>query len=257
MGTSTGPFLLVHKCVRNDNHCPTCRCYTLSLHPTRSAAIAKGVELICTSNEHSNVEAEVRELETTGSTWVDEWVRRSNGDWYQVQRVALDTVYPLQHLTRPPWTATDVLEACDTSVPGVPDIRFLLLHIVIDRTEWCPDNIRFEVSLHATVEAANDAASIDAKSLCKASSGWREALLAKQPVWLQVWKNFFSNDDDDDESSSGTDEKADAEVQETEFHHYQIIAVNDSVTPAWDLNGFCKQLQPKVWEQWKHRRFTS
>jgi hypothetical protein len=59
--------LLAHKCVRNDNHCPTCRCYYVSIHKSKDDAV-----------EHTKTENEIygddlEKLERSGSVWIHEW----------------------------------------------------------------------------------------------------------------------------------------------------------------------------------------
>jgi len=98
-----------HKSVRNDDHCPICRTHTLSFHKERTQS---------------------------DPLWVDEWVRRRNGDLYQTINIRLETIYDLQEY--------DVNH--NRGVEGAAN--FMLLKVRIRVGRWCPDNIKYYVTFY-------------------------------------------------------------------------------------------------------------
>jgi hypothetical protein len=62
-------FLYLHKCVHNDYHCPICRTYDLTLYNSMDI---DNVKLKC--------DLPIKEGSYFATKWVDEWVRRGNGD---------------------------------------------------------------------------------------------------------------------------------------------------------------------------------
>ncbi len=63
-------YAYLHKRVRNDEHCPNCRKYYLT---------------VCETQQHSFKHPEL--TLTSNTVWEDEWVRRRNGDRYSYQPI--------------------------------------------------------------------------------------------------------------------------------------------------------------------------
>ncbi len=76
--------MLFHKRVRNDDHCPICRIFTVSFHSTE--AVDEDI------NEHKETLLKAKSL------WIDEWVRRSNGDKYDVLPLSHEETYDLSEV---------------------------------------------------------------------------------------------------------------------------------------------------------------
>ena len=72
-------------------------------------------------------------------------MRRSNGDSWSICPVTAGTVLQLRHFTSLPTGNT-------LSIGEVP--RYLALHIKIDKEQWCPDNLVYEVVCTDTSEKA-------------------------------------------------------------------------------------------------------
>src|SRR5579863_876262 len=91
----------VHLCIRNDEHCPTCRKFFITLHNSGDGNIHKPGK----------------------SEWVDEWIRRRNGDKYQNIYITPNEVYNLSG----DWS---LYIGCNLDIGcghGVVNIQYLLL----------------------------------------------------------------------------------------------------------------------------------
>lgn len=130
-------YLYFHKIVRNDYHCPICRQSIISLHKTLDDAL-------------DNARDECGSLLESGeSLWVDEWIRRSNGDKYQVIKITPNEIY---NLSKNLYNSTDINQDIQ--------IQYMLLHVHVDEKEDCPDNIKYYVSFHTMLrDACKEAAS--------------------------------------------------------------------------------------------------
>lgn len=126
-------YVYVHKCVRNDNHCPTCRMHYVSVHANESVALEKMPEDQQFVNE---------------PVWVDEWVRRSNGDRYQVFQSRVGGNYDLaEHDVNDSFSGLyQSGEICCVS--------YMLVNIKIDKDKWCPNNITFNIEFFETFKNA-------------------------------------------------------------------------------------------------------
>jgi hypothetical protein len=77
--------------VRNDDHCPICRRYYVSIHKTLEETYEEIVK--CMTDEFKSEQLE--DLKQGKSLWVDEWVRRRNGDSYQILKIIPEKIYCL------------------------------------------------------------------------------------------------------------------------------------------------------------------
>jgi hypothetical protein len=131
-------YILFHYQIRNDYHCPSCR------QPT--VYVCESIEEACNKFKQFNIESE-RNLEILRNgepIWIDEWERRRNGDLYQIVKIIPDITYipNLNNLNE----HDSILEKDQNMV------KYMLLHIVVDPSEWCPYNIKYYMSFHETLE---------------------------------------------------------------------------------------------------------
>jgi hypothetical protein len=107
----------LHKRVRNDEHCPNCRKYYLTVCETQQHCF-KHPELTLTSN----------------TVWEDEWVRRRNGDRYSYQPIVSGLEYDLISF-----------EDTECEQEKYEYIQFILICKTVDTRLYCPDNIKYSV----------------------------------------------------------------------------------------------------------------
>lgn len=69
--------------------------------------------------------------------WYDEWIRRRNGDRYTVQPINYGINYYL-----------NLFDEMDCDEISCTMAKFMLLHIVIDKTEYCPNDVEYNVSFY-------------------------------------------------------------------------------------------------------------
>lgn len=190
-------YIFVHKEVRNDYHCPICKQYYVTLYYDIKKASRNG------------------KFKLNDIVWVDEWVRRRNGDKYHLFEVIPNNIYDLQNY--------DITEDTKNIVvaPASEIIQFMFLHVILDTLKWCPDNIKYEFSLHTSFNNAFELGS----SFLKTSID-KEKLEQLQPVWID------KNIDNSQKHKCGA--------------FYQIIKINYDETIC--LNKFCPQAQPDVWK---------
>ncbi len=127
------PYIFMQKQIRNDNHCPTCRLEFITVYASREK---------CEQDQ---------DVVAFGCTeWVDEWVRRRNGDLYHFFKLVPEVVYDLREYDLGgDGTKTDT-KYLDTTNKE----QYMLLQITVRKDKWCPDNITFKVSFHTTFVTA-------------------------------------------------------------------------------------------------------
>lgn len=204
-------YVLLHKKIRNDEHCPTCRKYYISLHEDKQKAYVAASEDI--------EDDDLKILKRDDYVWVDEWVRRRNGDLYQVIPLELDRIYELGE-------PISVMKESDMSNEHA---RFMLLHIVVDKTQWCPENIRFMISFYSSKDK-NIQVDLDDSRM--------NNLLDLKPV-LRKLKEYHWWSDSDTETSE------DLALNDAKWEYYQMIPIE----PAEEiyLNGYCELLKSGTW----------
>jgi hypothetical protein len=119
-------FMLVHICIRNDEHCPSCRQYYITL--------CNSLEECC------ELSPDPDRIQRGLSVWVDEWIRRRNGDFYIAKQVEPSVNYDLCNLED-----TDFRISDGSFNPG-----WVVITTIVDRQKWCPENINFHVQFFAT-----------------------------------------------------------------------------------------------------------
>lgn len=142
-------FLLVHTQVRNDEGCPRCRKWFVGVFETQYQALERARKRISKVGEfyvkgdYEHEEA-LADLERGRRVWIDEWVRRSNGDEYQIARINNGAHFASSRGVNP---------GSDLSRPA----GFMFVEFVIDGTRYCPDNVRLQVTFHESVTDAVEA----------------------------------------------------------------------------------------------------
>lgn len=84
--------IFLHKEIRNDNHCPECRKHYISAHEKFNDAYDNETYKIYDLDLEN--EAKFKKGEPI---WINEWVRRRNGDKYHIVSPLLGKVYNLQN----------------------------------------------------------------------------------------------------------------------------------------------------------------
>src|SRR5437762_10716938 len=134
-------YMFFHSVIRNDDHCPICRRYYISLHSTMNDALAF-------SSVSLEDESDICALKTNKPVWVDEWVRRNNVDKYQIIELVKNKIYNLRNYNIDSGESNDS-DNNDTRY-SLGGFNYMLLHIHINKENWCPDNINFKISFYET-----------------------------------------------------------------------------------------------------------
>lgn len=130
-------YAFKHVVVRNDYHCPTCRMYYLSFHSFAEGALSQFPD-----------DEELRDPVLGNTYWIDEWVRRRNGDSYQAFKVYIDGSYDV--------TVLDDMSETYSKFYGVGNgnVQYMTVRTIVDKSKWCPTNIRFELKFFSSFEEA-------------------------------------------------------------------------------------------------------
>lgn len=211
-------YIYTHKRVRNDDHCPICRMSYISLHETLEEAYdraARAIDELMTDTREYLLKHEM-------PVWIDEWERRRNGDQYYIFKVMENVVYDVN----------DTYEKNEFEYGENGEIQYMCLHTRVRKNEWCPDNIKFEVSFHRTLESAHNKCSnmIEYDREC----------------------NEWEYDGDEYERNTDIIKKLEPlwiELNDSEGDHYQIIKIKYNTRIC--LNKYCDKIQPDVWEEQK------
>lgn len=198
------PYLFTHLCVRNDDHCPICRRHYISVHESLDEAYDAALQKL--SNDE--LPEDIENLKNGDPIWIDEWVRRSNGDHYQITKIEEGEIYNLQDL----YIQHDLC-ANEDDEKDSNTANFMLLHINIRKEEWCPDNITVNISFYSSLDSASERVN----SLL--TNDKLQELLELEPVWT---------------IQGGRD-----------GDHYQIIKIENS--ESMYLNELYPQIHPDAW----------
>jgi hypothetical protein len=226
--SSQKTYLYYHKLVRNDDHCPICRRFYISIHTNKKDAISQASEDIDDSTD-------VLYLEKYGDVWIDEWVRRRNGDQYKVFEIELNKTYKF---FTSDYSYSEDGKNIEKDMKKLSiensSIQYVLLHVDINKSEWCPYNIKYSVSFHNTLDDACEKVS----DFCDKSN--IEELKKLQPVWIPEWIEDLNN------CTINTTDKDMAKIKQTgNGDYYQIIKME--YDKQIYLNEYCKYVQPDVW----------
>jgi hypothetical protein len=207
------PFLCHNLCIRNDDHCPNCRKYFVSIHKTKEEALTKTKKnLMVNSNYH---DSKFDELCLNSSCWIDEWKRRRNGDLYNV--VNID---PEKQIDLPGYF--DNVDEIEDDYDDA-DIKYMLLSVQIRNLKICPSNIKFAITFY---EKKHQIFNIN---LWKITTETQRNLLSNyERIWIPTNENTENemNDEDDSDDISELDE-IDKIVDGT---FYQIIKLEFNKT---------------------------
>jgi hypothetical protein len=127
-------YIYYHKQIRNDDHCPLCKRYYITLHKTYEDVCKNAIACVVPDAD------DVEKLKRGDNVWIDEWIRRRNGDNHQIFKINPNYVYYLNEHSD---GRINDIEQCD--------INYILLNIEIDKSKWCPDNIIFSISCHRSL----------------------------------------------------------------------------------------------------------
>lgn len=140
-------YLHYHLQIRNDYHCPRCR------------------QPFITMLNSSDNPLFTPDFLTSEPEWIDEWVRRRNGDLYQYLKVIPGKIYDLSKNNIANDSCSDTHIDYDNTmnndeiINGCIDdeandtIKYMFLHVRVRSREWCPDNIKYYISFYRTLKA--------------------------------------------------------------------------------------------------------
>ena len=126
-------YAYLHKRIRNDEHCPNCRKYWLTVFESQQQFYQQ--QLYQQQLSYENIP--LLNCDNKHTIWVDEWIRRRNGDQYTIQPINYELSYNLNNFE-------------DYELNNGPNINatHMLLHIIIDNDKDCPDNIMFDIKFY-------------------------------------------------------------------------------------------------------------
>lgn len=201
--TNKMTFIFLHKCVRNDLHCPNCRNYYLSIYNSRCEAV-ESLRYYWSEckpdNDEEDYDKDLQKLDMDGSLWISEWERRGNGDKFNVVSINPMTRYDLGDL-----------DYENSHGDNRDEIKYMLLNIKIDRDECCPDNFKYRTTFYSSLDELNLNYEDDLNYDGELNSKIRNF----EPIWIPS-----------DSSKNG--------------NFYQLIEVQHNA--AYHLNSYCDQL---------------
>lgn len=137
--TSVFEMMIIVRCVVNISY----------VHPTVEDAVETPV------NHHPKIDEmepdELKALAACQSVWIDEWIRRSNGDRYQILPIIPNKINNLKRIV----DVADIGKKCSEK------IKYVLVNIDFDKEADCIDDIDIYVSFHENAENALDVARSD------------------------------------------------------------------------------------------------
>ncbi|BCS83755.1 hypothetical protein QLL95_gp0368 [Cotonvirus japonicus] len=200
-------YMFYHLKIRNDYHCPTCRQPKIFFYNTLKEAYIQAYSYI---NNMNDTDSEM--LQAGSSIWKDEWVRRNNGDKYQIIKIETNKEYELlKYYNDGKNGSLSIGEINEENI-----IKYMLLHIKVKTSKWCPDNIKYFISFHFTLETA-------LYQCVQKNIGDKKDL-------LQNFESVWINNDNDS-----------AEICPKGGDYYQIIEIKSD--EEINLNKCCDQLK--------------
>jgi len=160
-------------------------------------------------------------------------------------------ICPVASGTRWDFSKTSNIAVGKEPIASEPTAKFLALHILVDRSAWCPENLQFHVALFHTAE---------------------EAALDLVNAFNCDNYNFHDQDDDDatnDDATTAASKQLDTDrwltlqaldplwVKQDDgrsaiaiCHHLQVIPIEESTGgKSMELNTYCPQIQPDEWHK--------
>ncbi len=129
-------YMFYHLKVRNDEYSTKCRQPVVFFCETWDDVYDNAKNYLL--NFCEDYEKVLLGLNNNESLWIDEWVRRSNGDKYEIINIRNSNY-------------------CDSAIKfSMSDINinFMLLHIKIRPRKLSPDNIKYNMSFHENIDNA-------------------------------------------------------------------------------------------------------
>jgi len=203
-------FAFIHVCIRNDEHCPTCRKYYVTCFDDLDEAC-----------DYKHLD-ERDLLKRGGVLWVDEWERRRNGDRYEVFEITSGRIYALNE-----WFISNGEREYDRCLAdhgwfdnkskqlklegSAEPVTHMLLHVQVDKRQDCPKNIIFTASFYKSLDNTCVAAKVFSRDIDTSR------LKNLEPVWIKYGPKNGNGD------------------------HWQIIEIEPKKEIY--LNSFCPQIQ--------------
>ena len=210
-------YLFFHKMIRNDEHCPNCKRYYISFYDTLEDAYIRAKDEIV-----EDTDVDLILLKEGYSVWVDEWVRRRNGDKYQIVKIKPNEIYDL---------CEDLSNGFDINHS---EMKFMVLRIDVNKSYACPNNIEFHISFYESIDKAYDEIieMINILNYDGDEETEKNQLNDDEKLQLKDLKSIWKNNPD-------------YYAEKGNGHHYQII--NMKIEKNIYLNGECSQIQPENW----------
>ncbi len=156
----------------------------------------------------------------SGTLWVDEWVRKSNGDRYTIQPIKLNKKYNLSIFE----TEYDYDYESKPELYKQPNV--FLLKVVINKLEWCPDNIKIFTTF-----------------------------LLKEDVEDRVYYELQDSDDFDFNNMNielllKNNEVLISYTEKEEYIYYKIVELNfNNDIMETDIHSLCKYINPEFFNK--------
>jgi len=220
-------YVYIHKQVRNDWHCPTCRIYYISLYKTKDEALKDALKEV--SSEIKNKD-DIESLKSGEPIWIDEWARRSNGDAYQIFFLISNTIYDINCFDM------DNIDDDDSKkITTIQEIKYMFINVILKKDKFCPDNIKFKISIHTNVDDVVNIAIRKIKSDYHdeyKNNFSRKTIKTRYKTYYKLLKKLESvwvSDLDNEENGN----------------FYRIIELNKD--KKIKLNDYCSKIQEKNW----------
>jgi hypothetical protein len=152
----------------------------------------------------------IEESSYFATEWIDEWVRRRNGDRYTIQPIKLYKKYNLDKFEE----EYDNDFEKNSEEYGQPNL--FLLRVEIDEREWCPDNIKIFITF------------LDKKEdiYLNMYKEDKQLLLENNELWIPNVK------------------------VKTDGIYYKFVELNfDDGIMNFDIHSLCKYINPELWFQ--------
>lgn len=205
-------YLSLHLQVRNDDYEPLNRIFYISLHNTMQKAIDQCKR--CDSTD-------IPELSSGSVVWKDEWVRRQNGDKYQIFELEKMRIYDLYHYD----INDDIYKNyghCDQITKKTnSNVMYMLLQTKVRPGYLSKDKINFEISFYQTFNATFQT------GLEYLDNELKNDFKNMFPVWQKERYSSYE------------------EYSDWNGDHFQIIKVEFDQRIC--LNDYCPQIQLDTW----------
>lgn len=163
-------YMSFHSRIRNDEH-PDCRKYHISFHSSLKEAVNRTMN----ENDDSDIDddnyikkrkyplkkSHRERLENGLDVWINEWIRRCNGDRYKVFTLSEDETYDVTESSPFYYINSDDDDDSDDSDNDSNEcndmginLQYMLFHVYVDDSMQCPSDIKYEISFYKTLSKA-------------------------------------------------------------------------------------------------------